>query len=74
MPTKSKTTKPAVPASLRNGSLYRIVGGPVARLRGAAFADNLVFSVHNKPMIFPANRVRLADKEDVLAYLADSKR
>ena len=56
---------------LRKGSLYRIVGGPVARYKGTI--DGIaVFKVHGKPLAVDTKRVKLADKDDVAAYLSDA--
>lgn len=61
----------STPTKLRPGSLYRVVGGPVARYVGSVkkFA---VLTVHGKPVTVNPDRVKLADKADVQAYLADS--
>lgn len=60
-----------IPTKLRPGAIYRIAGGPVARLKGTV-KDAGVFSVHGKLLAFNTNRVRFADRDDVEAYLADS--
>lgn len=58
--------------NFRNGALYRVTGGPVARYKGQV-KGYAVFTVHGKPLAVDVTRVRLADKEDVQAYLADAK-
>jgi len=68
------TTTAGVPPVLRNGALYRVVGGPVGRLVGIVGTnkDIAVIRVHGKHQSFDKSRIRYADDDDVKAYLADT--
>jgi hypothetical protein len=61
------------PTSLKRGSIYRVLGGPVAHYRGEAYDNWVVMSVHGQPLLVSRDRVRLAGDEDVSAYLNDSE-
>ena len=59
------------PVALRNGSLYLVLGtNKVARLREQlTFAPNYaLLSVHDKPIVAPVKKLRLAKKELVNKY------
>lgn len=73
-PTVVPAPKPLSPPlfQLRPGSLYRIIGGAIGRYKGTV-KGLAVLTVHGKPIAVDENRIRKADRQDVDAYLADSK-
>lgn len=70
-PTMAKSNN--IPAVLKKGAIYSVLGGSCAHFKMAAYDDYVIMVSHGKPSLVKKERLRIASPEEVKYYLGDAR-